>query len=135
MKTSKVPFKIIYKNKEVFAQKLTVSSEIPLDIETAWVKVKTSALLEFVAKGMITFAPLDGNFPIVWQEGSTIKTRSLLFGFIPFGGMHTLFFEKIDNTQKVLQTQEYDDAAKIWNHTITMNRITDTTILYKDEIT
>lgn len=134
MKTLSNPVKVIYNNKEVLAQKLTVSSEIPLDIETAWTKVKTSALLEFVAKGMITFAPLNGNFPVIWQQGSTVKTRSLLFGFIPFGGTHTLFFEKIDDTQKILQTQEYDDAAKIWNHTITMNKISDTTILYKDEI-
>lgn len=134
MKALTIPLKVVYRDKEVIAQKLTVSSEIPLDIETAWAKAKTSALLEFVTKGMVKFAPLNGHFPTIWQEGSTVKTRSLLFGFIPFGGTHTLFFEKIDDTQKILQTQEYDDAAKIWNHTITMGRVTDTTILYKDEI-
>lgn len=125
---------ILYENKPVFAQKLTVSSEMPFDLETAWSKVKTSALLEFVANGMVTFKPLDGHFPAIWQEGSTIDTKSLLFGFIPFGGVHSLFFEKIDDKNKILQTREYDDAAKVWNHTITMKKVSNDTILYEDEI-
>lgn len=125
---------ILYKNKIVSAQKLTVSSEIPIDLETAWAKVQTSALLEFVAKGMITFAPLNGSFPVIWQEGSTVKTKSLLFGFIPFGGIHTLFFEKIDDENKILQTQEFDDDAKVWNHKITMKKLESNTIFYEDEI-
>lgn len=126
--------KIIYQNNPVTAKKLTVSSEIPIDLETAWEKVKTSALLEFVAKGMVIFRPQNGLFPTIWKEGDIVKTRSLLFGFIPFGGIHTLYFEKIDNENKILQTQEYDDVAKVWNHTIIMKEIDTDIILYIDEI-
>jgi hypothetical protein len=132
IKTGKI--QILYKNNLVRAQKLNVSSEIPVDLEKAWAKVKTSALLEFVAKGMIRFVPIKGHFPEIWQEGSTVETRSLLFGFIPFGGVHTLFFEKIDDENKSLQTKEFDDAAKVWNHTITMKKLDSNTILYEDEI-
>ena len=127
--------KIMYQNNPVEAQKLTVSSIIPIDLEKAWAKVKTSALLEFVTKGMVKFKPLNDNFPTVWTEGDIIQTRSLLFGFIPFGDIHTLVFIKIDDKNKILQTKEYDDVAKVWNHTITMKEINKNTILYVDEIT
>ena len=45
-KTEKI--KIDYKGKQVSAHKLTVNSEIPIDIDIAWSKVQTSALLNFV---------------------------------------------------------------------------------------
>lgn len=41
--------KIDYEGKQVTDCKLTVASEIPIDIDTAWMKVQTSALLNFVA--------------------------------------------------------------------------------------
>jgi hypothetical protein len=45
-----VKTEVAYKEKMVFAKKLTVKSRIPIDINTAWEKVKTPALLEFVTK-------------------------------------------------------------------------------------
>jgi hypothetical protein len=31
-----------------------------------------------------------------------------VYGFVPFGGIHTLYFEKIDSKNKVLETKEWD---------------------------
>ena len=95
--------KINYKGREVTAHKLTVSSQIPININTAWEKVQTVALLEFVAKGKLRFKPLDGKFPEIWKQGSAVKTRMYLYGVIPFGGVHTLVIEKIDHENKVIQ--------------------------------
>jgi hypothetical protein len=47
MTTKIEKIKIDYKLKQVTARKLTVVSEIPIDIDTAWTKVQTSALLNF----------------------------------------------------------------------------------------
>ncbi|MBC8151720.1 MAG: hypothetical protein H7Z72_02300 [Bacteroidetes bacterium] len=126
--------KINYRGKEVIAHKLTVSSIILIDIDTAWRKVQTSALLIFVANGMVKFKPTDGRFPKTWKEGDTVSTRMLVYGFLPFGGLHSLYFEKIDSVNKILQTREWDNFAKIWNHKILLKKLTDTTIYYEDEI-
>jgi len=58
----------------------------------------------------------------------------LFYGFLPFGGTHSLIFEKIDNDQKVLQTKEWDKSAWIWNHKISLKPIGNTHIIYKDEV-
>jgi hypothetical protein len=126
--------KIDYQGKQVTASKLTVSSEIQIDIDTAWRKVQTSALLNFVTQGKVKFKPSGGQFPEIWKEGETVSTKMFVYGFVPFGGLHSLYFEKIDKASKTLQTKEWDDSAKVWNHKITFAKLTDTTIMYEDEI-
>jgi len=125
---------ISYKGKQVTARKINISSEIPMDISTAWSKVQTSALLNFVVKGKVRFKPAGGQFPEIWKEGDTVSTTMLVYGFIPFGGLHSLYFEKIDQENKILQTREWDDAAKVWDHKISIIKLSDKTIMYEDEI-
>ncbi|MCK0161665.1 hypothetical protein [Allomuricauda sp. F6463D] len=133
--TSKIEkIKIPLDNKEINAHKLTVASEIPINIEIAWKKVTTSALLEFVAKGKIKFIPTAGKFPEKWKQGMTVTTKMIAYGFIPFGGLHTLYFSKIDEEIKVMETKEKDIFAKVWNHKISMKSTGENSIYYKDEI-
>ena len=86
---------IDYNGSKVKAKKLTVYSEIPIEINTAWNNVKTPALLQFVANGMMKFKSLDGPFPKQWEVGQTYGFKTRVFGIIPFGGIHYLFLEKI----------------------------------------
>ena len=124
-----------YKEKKVKGKVITIKKEILIDIEKAWQKVQTSNLLQYVAKGLIKFVPVDNKFPEVWIEGMEVKTRMLFFGFVPFGGIHVLKFMKIDDEQHELITNEHDKAAKIWNHKISMKRIKDEDkILYEDRV-
>lgn len=134
MKANIEKIKIDYKGKIVTAHKLTVSSEIPIDINTAWEKVQTSALLEFVIKGKLKFKPEGGYFPEIWKQGSTVKARMNFYAVIPFGGVHTLTVEKIDNKNNVIQSKEWDDFAKVWNHRISLRKLCDSDIHYEDEI-
>ena len=69
-KTEKI--KINYKGNKVTACKLTVISEISIEIKTAWSKVQKSSLLNFVAKGKVKFKPKEGHFPEIWKEGGTV---------------------------------------------------------------
>ncbi|MCU0390076.1 MAG: hypothetical protein MUE81_03080 [Thermoflexibacter sp.] len=132
VKTEKVH--INYKGREVSAKKLTVASHLPINIEVAWTKVQTIDLLQFVAKGMIGFVPTKEKFPAVFQENSTVTAQMKFYGFLPLGGTHTLFFEKIDHENKILYTKEYDEVAKVWNHKISMKKIDENTTYYEDEI-
>jgi hypothetical protein len=134
MTTNIEKVKIEYKGNQVTALKLTVTSEIPIDIDTAWTKVQTSALLNFVAAGKVKFKPTGGRFPQIWKQGDTVSIKMLVYGFVPFGGLHSLYFEKIDEENKVLQTREWDNSAKVWNHKISLKKQTDKAIMYKDEV-
>jgi hypothetical protein len=126
---------IEYKGKKVNAKKLTVSSEIPMNIDKAWNNVKSPALLEFVAKGMIRFKPLGDGFPKQWEVGETYGVKMWVFGFIPFGGTHYLFIEKIDDQNHTIATKEWDRGAKVWNHIVMMKDLGNGSIYYEDSIT
>lgn len=125
---------IDYKRKKVKARKLTVSSEIPMDLDSAWANVKTPALLQFVAKGMIRFKEVESEFPKQWEVGQTYSVKMRVFGFIPFGGTHYLFIQKIDDNNNRISTKEWDKGAKIWNHDVTMKDLGNGIIYYEDSI-
>jgi hypothetical protein len=126
---------IEYKGKKVKARQLTVSSEILMDLDSAWANVKTPALLEFVAKGMIKFKSVESEFPKKWEVGQTYKAKMRVFGFIPFGGTHYLFIERIDDKNNTISTKEWDKGAKVWNHDVTMKNLGNGIIHYEDSIT
>ena len=126
---------IDYNGSKVKAKKLTVHSEIPMGIDTAWDNVKTPALLEFVAKGMIKFKSLGEDFPKQWEVGKTYGAKMRVFGFIPFGGVHYLSIKKIDNENYTISTNEWDKGAKVWNHEVMMRELGNGSIYYEDAIT
>ena len=126
---------IEYNGSKVKAKKLTVHSEIPISIDTAWNNVKSPALLHYVAKGMMKFKSVDEPFPKKWEVGKTYGIKTRVFGLIPFGGIHYLFIEKIDDNNLTLSTKEWDSGAKVWNHAITMRDLGNGKICYEDSIT
>jgi hypothetical protein len=126
---------IDYNDSKVKAKKLIVHSEIPMEIENAWENVKTPALLEFVAKGMIKFKSVNGDFPKQWEVGKTYGAKMRVFGFIPFGGVHYLSINKIENENYTISTNEWDKDAKVWNHDVVMRDLGNGRIYYEDAIT
>jgi hypothetical protein len=125
---------IEYEGKTVKAKKLTVRSEIPISIDTAWQNVQTPALLQYVAKGMISFRSKDEPLPASWQLGETYGIKMRVWGFLPFGGTHFLHMDKIDGQRYEIATQEWDNRAKVWNHTITLKEVGQRRIQYEDTI-
>lgn len=123
-----------YQGKRVKARQLSVQSEIPMPVEEVWAKVQTPALLEFVAKGMIRFNPMDEGFPEKWEAGKTYSTRMRIWGILPFGGIHYLKIEKIDESKYQIATHEWDNRAKIWKHEITLKDLGDGRTHYEDTI-
>ena len=126
---------ITYEGRTVRARKLTVQSEIPIAIDAAWANVKTPALLQFVAKGMITFKSINGSFPKQWEAGKTYGVKMRIFGLIPFGSIHYLSIMKIHDANFKIQTKEWDNGAKVWNHDVIMRDLGNGSIYYEDTIT
>lgn len=128
------PILIQYQGQTVKAEKLTVSSAIPMHIDSVWNNVKTSDLLIYVTKGYTKLKPKDGAFPKFWTEGDTVFTKSRIFGFLPFGGTRSLYFETISDSERIIQTREWDKKAKVWDHKISLEQTDENTTLYTDEI-
>ena len=129
------PIIIDYNGSKVNAKKLTVRSEIPMGIDIAWNNLKTPALLQFVAKGMIKFKSAAGDFPNQWEVGKTYGVTMRIFGFLPFGGVHYIFIEKIDPATFSITTKEWDNSAKVWNHHVVMKDLGNGRTFYEDVIT
>lgn len=77
-----------------------------------------------------------GNIQTYWREisigldaGKPVKTKMFLYGCLPFSGVHTLYFERIDEQQKVLATKESDAVCKAWNHSIFIEKTENNSIL------
>jgi ligand-binding SRPBCC domain-containing protein len=126
--------KIEYQGRSVTGRQLKVSSRIKMPIELVWQNVQTPELLKFVAKGMITFSPVNGDLPKQWQKGETYGVKMFIFGFLPFGSTHYLSIEKIDPESYQIATKEWDNQAKVWNHTVILTDLGDGSVRYEDSI-
>jgi hypothetical protein len=134
MNSSIENIEINYNGKSVKGKKLTIYSELNIDINTAWNEVQKSSLLKFVCKGKVTFKPVGSEFPEYWKENMTIKTKMLIYGLIPFGGIHSLKFAEVEPEKFSALTNEKNSIVKIWNHRIIMGKIDENRIKYTDEI-
>lgn len=126
--------RIEYQGDSVHARKLTVTSVIPMNIDMAWENVQTPELLQFVAKGMIKFKPVDEDLPKQWDTGTTYRVKMRIFGFIPFGGIHYLYISTLDSANYLISTREWDKSANVWNHEVKMIALGTDSIFYEDSI-
>jgi len=110
----------------------TISTTLDANAEAVWSKVKCSATLSYVTKGLLGFKGF-AQFPAVWQEGQTVHTRLLLFGFIP-GWKHQLTFERISDLDMELSTCEAGGLNSCWNHDIEVRRLSSEQCHYVDRI-
>ncbi len=58
-----------------------------------------------------------------------------IFGCIPFGGVHYLFIDSIDDSNRKISTKEWDKGAKVWNHAVTMRDLGNGKVYCEDSIT
>ena len=115
--------------------KLSLETDLSCSPEAAWREVKKPALLQHVARPLLTFRPVSATaFPYVWQRGESVKLRSYLLGFIPFGGVRTLYFEVVDDAALRLQTREQDAVIRRWDHLITVERNREGGATYTDSL-
>ncbi len=118
----------------VKGKRLTVTSDLAIRINDAWGEVQKSSLLEFVCKGKIKFKAVDTEFPEKWEKDSMVRTKMLMYGFIPFGGAHSLKFVEVKPEEYTALTNEKNAIVKVWNHRIKMEKIEENLKRYTDEI-
>lgn len=111
-----------------------VESVLDCPPEKVWAEVQRSGLLIEVARPLATFVAADDEgLPERWEHESTVHCRSYLFGFIPMG-KRTLWFERVDQQAREIQTREHDPLIRRWDHLIRVRPADDGRTLYSDEI-
>ncbi len=111
-----------------------VKSKLPCPPERAWDKVQTSGLLVDVARPMVMIRDVpEEPLPERWQEGTTVRFRNTLFGFIPWS-VRSMTLERIDQERREIQTREHDLLVRKWDHLIRVQAATDGTTVYSDAI-
>ena len=108
-----------------------ISAQLPISADKAWEKVKESRTLLFVTRGLLGFS--GENFPVEWKTGETVKTRLLLFNFIPAWN-HEISFVRIDDERRELYTNEKGGLISVWNHLIKIDEKPANSCLYTDRI-
>ena len=111
-----------------------LETELPCSADVAWQQVLRSDLLKDVSWPLICFSELAGEpLPETWKQGSTVRVRCWLLGIIPLA-IRTLFFERIDDDARQLQTREHDRMIPCWDHTIEIREVSDRASLYADTV-
>lgn len=114
--------------------RVCVQSVLPCSADDAWHEVQKPSLLIHVAWPLVTFQPVSPErLPERWVQGGTVLLHSRLLGIIPFG-VRTLYFERVDNKCREIQTRERDALIPRWDHLIRVQSESADATRYLDEI-
>jgi ligand-binding SRPBCC domain-containing protein len=112
--------------------RVKISSVLNAPADKVWALVKRSDTLFFVTRGFLGFSGAD-SFPTEWREGSTETTRLLFFGLVP-AWKHSITFQEVDASKRVILTKEGGGLVPVWNHLIQVAPGQSETCIYTDDV-
>ncbi len=110
-----------------------VSTILECSATKAWDEVQKSSLHRHVTWPLTRIVSTGTPFPERWIEGATIRCRLFISGIIPMG-VHTLFFEKIDQRNYEIQSREHDALVARWDHLVSIQPLDGSRSIYRDTI-
>lgn len=115
--------------------KLNLQSKMKVSQELLWSNLKNTSTFLKVGAPLMKFKDLDKKgLPAYWCQGETYKLNMYIFGFIPMGH-HEITFVRMDDTAKIIATDEKGQLIKSWQHTMkVLNETTDQTSVFRDEL-
>lgn len=114
---------------------MVLSTTLPAPIDTVWDLVRRPALLEHVARGRLSFRPLDPPvFPEIWEEG-TYRVRLRGLGLIPLGWQEIgVSFPPTSAPERQVRDLGRSPIFPVWDHLIRLVPEGETATAYTDEI-
>ena len=96
-----------------------ISTRLDANHDEVWDHVTRSALLLYVAKGLISFEPEDpAGFPERWREGS-YKTWMSWLGVLPIGWqVIRIEYPLTHGAKRALRDNGFGPLIRKWNHLI-----------------
>jgi len=99
-----------------------------------WEEVQKPALLVEIARPFAQIRPFDPPaFPPHWELGKTLRCSCRCFGIIPIG-VRSVCFNRIDPSQREMETHESDPLIRRWDHLIRVESLLDGRTRYSDRI-
>ncbi|MBW4637260.1 MAG: hypothetical protein KME05_03315 [Gloeocapsa sp. UFS-A4-WI-NPMV-4B04] len=115
--------------------KVYVESCLNCPPDKVWDEVQKSSLFVEILYPLTNFVSISAEtFPMKWVEGEVVKCKPILFGIIPTLGSHTIFFERVDQGWREIQTREKNALSHRWDHLIRVRTLPHRQTLYSDEI-
>jgi hypothetical protein len=115
--------------------KVYVESCLDCSPDKVWDEVQKSSLFIEVLYPITKIISISTEFfPERWIEGSTVVCQFTLLGLIPILGSHEMFFERIDQAQREIQTREKDILSRQWDHLIQVRESEAGRTLYSDSV-
>jgi hypothetical protein len=111
---------------------ICIGSVFPSTADEIWDKIQHVKTLQYIAYPYATFSPL-GNGDMTWKEGKIFKFRFKLFGFLSLG-IHTINIMVFDKDALTIYTTESNKTVPVWNHRITMEETSKSSVKYTDEV-
>jgi len=88
-----------------------------------------------VTKPLAHIKLLNGLDHKKWEVGFTYEMKIKTLGILPFGGIHYIFIETIDEENTFIQTREHNESAKVWDHLLKFEPHNQNMTAYTDQVT
>lgn len=111
---------------------IRISSIFPASTDEIWGKLQQVETLKYIAAPYAKFESQNKG-ELIWKEGDTLQYDLKLFGVFSLG-MHTIHVVQFDKKSLVVFTNESNKFVPTWSHRIIVERETDTSSKYTDEI-
>jgi ligand-binding SRPBCC domain-containing protein len=113
--------------------RLQLTKTLPASTERVWELVIRLETLQYIARPLLTFKPLDSLQDGVYQAGASCRFSLRLLGLFPLG-MHRIHILKCDKGEGLIQSSEHGSLTRQWNHTIRVEPARDGQTLYTDSL-
>jgi hypothetical protein len=111
-----------------------VESVLQCSPEAAWTEVQKSSLLLEVARPIVTIqASGSPRLPERWEHHGVETVRSFLFGIVPLG-TRVIYFERVDEDAREIQSRESDPLVRHWDHLVAVRETSDGRTRYSDRV-
>jgi hypothetical protein len=126
---------ITFEGKSVRAKTVTITSTFNHNAETFFaqemIKANTQEIVKPLAKIKFLKENTDNKF---WQEGFVYELEIKPYGLFNLWGTHFINIIRIDKEAKQIITEEKNDICKVWNHSLTFEKISETETNYTDQV-
>ncbi len=110
---------------------LQLRKTLPASPERVWALVVKLETLQYIARPLLSFKPLDSFPGGVYQAGVSCRFSLRFLGFFPLGSHHIRILN-CDQQEGVIRSFEHGSLTRQWNHTIRIQPAQDGQTLYTD---
>ena len=133
--SSITPTTVVFEGKTVPAKIVSISSRFLHNAEYFFSQelIKQNTLEIVKPLAVIRFLKQNGGSEY-WQEGFEYELEIKPFGLFNLWGTHHIKVVRIDKAGTKIITVEKNNICKVWNHTLTFRKVSETETEYTDEV-